>query len=81
MTIKIVASSEYASVITREEIGVTLEKCRAEVQPWGWEAWVETYPEEEDDGTLDKFRIVMGPIVRTHPSFYFIRFYGGMSDE
>ena len=79
--IKIVASNDYAVVITRDEIEATLEKCRSEVQPWGWEAWVETYPEEADDGTLNQFRIVMGPIVNTHPSFYFARYYGGMSDE
>ena len=79
--IKIVADNDYAVVITRDEIEATLEKCRSEVQPWGWESWVETYPEEADDGTLNQFRIVMGPIVNTHPSFYFIRYYGGMSDE
>ena len=75
--IKIVADNDYAVVLKRDEIDETLRKCRLEVQPWGWEAWVETYPEEADDGTLNNFRIVMGPVVRTHPSFYFTRWYGG----
>ena len=80
MSIKIVSDNEFATVIDREEIPDTLAACRKEVQPWGWEAWVETYPEEDEDGSLNKFRIVMGPIVNTHPSFYFIRFYGGMTE-
>ena len=75
--IKIVADNDYAVVLKRDEIDDVLERCRYEVQPWGWEAWVETYPEEADDGTLNNFRIVMGPVVRMHPSFYFTRFYGG----
>ena len=78
--IKIVSDTEFAVVLKRDEIESALEKCRSQVQPWGWEAWVETYPEEADDGTLNQFRIVMGPIVNTHPSFYFTRFYGGETE-
>ena len=80
MSIKIVAANEFAAVLERHEIADTLEACHEEVGPWGWQAWVETYPEEAEDGTLNKFRIVMGPTVNTHPSFYFIRFYGGPAE-
>ena len=81
MSIKIVAAGEFAVVLGRHEIADTLEACHEEVGPWGWHAWAETYPEEAEDGTLNNFRIVMGPAVTTHPSFYFVRFYGGMTDS
>ena len=80
MTIKIVADSSFAVVLTRDELQDVLDTCRAEVAKWRWEAWVETYPEENDDGTLTRFRVVMGPGITTHPSFYFIRYYAG-TDE
>ena len=80
MTIKIVADSSFAVVLTRDEVQDVLDACRAEVAGWAWHAWAETYPEENDDGTLSKFRVAMGPGIMTHPSFYFIRFYGGMED-
>ena len=77
MTIKIVADDAKAVVLTREQLPAALEACGRAVTPWGWQAWVETYPEEAEDGSLNLFRIVMGPEVTTHPSYYFIRFYGG----
>ena len=80
MSIKIVAEDALAVVLKRDEIWAVLSDCREVVTPWGWEAWVETYPEEEDDGTLNQFRVVMGPTVATHPSYLFIRFYGGSED-
>ena len=80
MSIKIVAEDTLAKVLTCDEIWAVLSDCREVVTPWGWEVWVETYPEEADDGTLNQFRIVMGPTVATHPSYLFIRFYGGSED-
>ena len=80
MDIKIVADIEFAAVLTSEQILDAVSKCRAEVDPWNWEVWAETYPEEAEDGTLDRFRVAMGPTVNTHPSFLFIRFYGGPND-
>ena len=80
MSIKIVAEDTLAAVLTRDEIELAIATCRGAVDKWGWEAWVETYPEEADDGTLNQFRIVMGPTVATHPSYLFIRFYGGSED-
>ena len=80
MSIKIVAEDTLAKVLTCDEIEQALAACRRAVANWGWEVWVETYPEEADDGTLNQFRIVMGPTVATHPSYLFIRFYGGSED-
>ena len=77
MSIEIVADDTRAVVLKRDEIDAALAACRETVEPWGWDAWVETYPEEADDGTLNLFRIVMGPTVNTHPSYLFTRFYGG----
>ena len=77
MSIKIVAEDTLAKVLSRDEVLPALERCREAVDGWGWQAWVETYPEEAEDGTLNQFRIVMGPTVSTHPSYYFTRFYGG----
>ena len=76
--IKIYADDSKAAVLTKAALPDTLKICREAIADWGWEAWVETYPEESDDGSLKLFRIVMGPVVRTHPSFYFTRFYGGV---
>ena len=80
MDIKIVADIEFAAVLTRDEILDAVNKCRAQVDQWNWEVWAETYPEEAEDGTLNRFRVAMGPTVHTHQSFLFVRFYGGMSD-
>ena len=80
MSIKIVADDTRAAVLQRDDLDNALAVCREAVAGWGWEVWVETYPEEADDGTLNKFRVVMGPAVSTNPSFYFIRFYGGPTD-
>ena len=77
MGIKIVADGSLAAVLQRDDLLNALAECRGAVGGWGWYVWVETYPEEADDGTLNQFRIVMGPAVYTHPSFYFVRFYGG----
>ena len=77
MGIKIVASDQFAAILTRDELDGVLTKCRMAVGTWGWSVWVETYPEEADDGSLNQFRIVMGPTFNTHPSYYFTRFYGG----
>ena len=79
MSIKIVSDSQFALVLTKDQIPAALTICRDAVDGWGWNVWVETFPEEDDDGTLNNFRIVMGPSVMTHPSFYFTRFYGGMA--
>ena len=77
MGIKIVADDTKARVLAKDELDAALELCREAVTGWCWLVWVETYPEEADDGSLNEFRIVMGPSVETHPSNYFIRFYGG----
>ena len=80
MSIKIVADDSKAVVLKRDEIAAALAECAGAVNPWKWDAWVETYPEEAEDGSLNLFRIAMGPYVTTHPSFYFVRFYGGMAE-
>ena len=77
MGIKIVASDQFAVTLRQDELSDALEICRNTVSGWNWQVWVETYPEEADDGSLNQFRIVMGPTVNTHPSYYFTRFYGG----
>ena len=80
MSIKIVANDELAVILSREQIQDVLDECRGTVHAWAWEVWVETYPEEANDGTLNQFRVVMGPTVNTHPSLYFTRFYGGRAE-
>ena len=80
MDIKIVADIEFAAVLTSDQIADALKQCWSVVENWNWQVWVETYPEEAEDGTLDRFRVAMGPTVNTHPSFLFIRFYGGARD-
>ena len=80
MGIKIVADNTLAAVLREDEIDNALADCRQVVYKWGWEVWVETYPEEADDGTLNQFRIVMGPAINTHPSYLFTRFYGGSKE-
>ena len=78
MGIKIVDDGVYAIKLKQDEVFGAIWECRTAVDGWGWHAWAESLPPENNRRVVTKFRIVFGPDGEVPPQDRFKLYFGGL---